>query len=162
MNQVSPPRRNSLERQPQHERYADRGFGYDGPYNDRYHEDRDYHDRYPEDLDHDTDYPDERYSRAPRPQRPRARSWDSYDSRDSQREDAERRSSRTDAQRSQAKSSSKLSTTFDKSQRGLGYGAVGAIAGGLVGSEIGKGPVPAAIGAVLGGLGANMFEAREK
>lgn len=123
------------------------------------------------------DYPDRRYRRGydgpddrydghqdrSRPRRPpmRSRSYDSFDSRDDHR----RRQPEHPAEaygRHRGKSPGNLRDTFDKSQRGLGYGAVGAIAGGLVGSGVGKGPVPAAIGAVLGGLGANMFEARER
>lgn len=56
----------------------------------------------------------------------------------------------------------RIKENFDTSQRGLGYGAVGAIVGGLLGSEVDKGPIPMAIGAALGGLGANAFEARER
>lgn len=137
MNQVSPPRRGTPSD------YSDRLYpddrhsrAYDGTYDDRYN------DRYQGRRD------------------PRARSYDSYDSRDDYRRG--RRDDDYADRRERGKSSSGLSGTFDGSQRGLGYGAVGAIAGGLVGSGVGKGPVPATIGAVLGGLGANMFEARER
>ncbi|WPG97621.1 Hypothetical protein R9X50_00040100 [Acrodontium crateriforme] len=51
---------------------------------------------------------------------------------------------------------------FDTTKHGLGYGAIGAIAGGLLGSELEKGLVPTAIGAAVGALGANAFEARER
>ena len=64
--------------------------------------------------------------------------------------------------KSRGKSLSRLTQNFDTSQRGLGYSGVGALAGGLVGSEIGKGPIPAAIGAALGGIGANAFGVRER
>ncbi|KAK4569642.1 hypothetical protein LTR86_003407 [Recurvomyces mirabilis] len=51
---------------------------------------------------------------------------------------------------------------FDPSQRGLGYSAVGALAGGLAGSEFAKGPLGIGLGAVVGALGANAYEARER
>lgn len=51
---------------------------------------------------------------------------------------------------------------FDISERGVGYGTIGALAGGLLGNEVGKGVLPTALGAVLGGLGANVYEGREK
>lgn len=51
---------------------------------------------------------------------------------------------------------------FDTSERGMGYGTIGAIAGGLVGNELGKGLLPTAAGAVVGALGTNAFQAREK
>lgn len=63
-------------------------------------------------------------------------------------------------QRPRAKSS--IRDRFDITERGLGYGAIGATAGGLVGSELGKGILPTLAGAVIGGLGANAFESREK
>lgn len=134
MNQVSPPHRYADD-----DDYAvNRQAGYDGQYDNR----------------------DGRSSR--RPQRPpmRSRSYDSYDSRDDHRSYREHPAEAYGRHR--GKSPRRLSDTFDKSQRGLGYGAVGAIAGGLVGSGVGRGKVPATIGAVLGGLGANMFEARER
>lgn len=51
---------------------------------------------------------------------------------------------------------------FDPSQRGLAYSAVGALAGGLVGSEMGGGKVSTGLGAALGAISANAFEARER
>lgn len=47
-------------------------------------------------------------------------------------------------------------------ERGVGYGTIGAVAGGLVGNELGKGLWPTVAGAVLGGLGANVIENRDK
>ncbi len=47
------------------------------------------------------------------------------------------------------------------SERGVGYGTIGALAGGLLGSEVGHGIVPTIAGALVGGLGANVFEKRD-
>lgn len=55
-----------------------------------------------------------------------------------------------------------LSRHLDLSQHGLGHSAVGAVAGGLVGSGIGKGRAPAAVGAAIGGLGANALGASQR
>lgn len=60
------------------------------------------------------------------------------------------------------KSKSRIREAFDTSQRGLGYAGIGALAGGLVGSEVGKGIVPTALAAAVGALGANAFEARDR
>lgn len=137
------------------------------PYDDRFYDDRYYDDRYyePDDDDDDYYYSDRRNSRPSRPPMRRRSHGDSYDSRDAPRRpsNADGRSSLSQKlDRVRGKSMSRVKDTFDKSERGLGYGAVGALAGGLIGSEYGKGAVPAAIGAVVGGLGANIFEARER
>jgi len=71
-----------------------------------------------------------------------------------------RRGSPQPSNRSRARST--IRDKFDTSDRGLGYGTIGAIAGGLAGSEVGKGLWPTVAGAVIGGLGANAFESREK
>ena len=88
----------------------------------------------------------------------------SYDSYDTRTQDRRSRSERRtdDKPKPAGKSKSRVREAFDTSQRGLGYGAVGAVTGGLVGSEFGKGAIPRAIGATVGALGANAFEAREK
>ncbi|GAB7348132.1 hypothetical protein MBLNU459_g6149t2 [Dothideomycetes sp. NU459] len=64
--------------------------------------------------------------------------------------------------RSQSRARSSFRERLDTSEKGVGYGTIGALAGGLVGNEVGKGLLPTAVGAVLGGLGANVFEGREK
>ncbi|KAL9089673.1 MAG: hypothetical protein Q9159_002401 [Coniocarpon cinnabarinum] len=84
----------------------------------------------------------------------------------------ERRNSRRDRQSSKSKSrrstsrgglKGKLDKNFDyRSEKGLTAGALGALAGGLVGHEVGKGPMATVAGVVLGGLGANAFEARNE
>ncbi|KAF7187347.1 hypothetical protein HII31_11236 [Pseudocercospora fuligena] len=52
---------------------------------------------------------------------------------------------------------------FDTSSKGLGSSVVGAIAGGLVGSELGKdSKIPGAVGSILGALAANHFQARQR
>lgn len=97
----------------------------------------------------------------------------SYDSYDSRAQDRRSRSERRDEDKSKAQGKSKsrvrevldksrVKESFDTSERGLGYGAIGALAGGLFGSEFGKGPIPKVLGAAVGGLGANAYEAREK
>lgn len=71
------------------------------------------------------------------------------------------RSRRKSRNHSRARSS--VRDRFDTSDKGLGYGTIGALAGGLMGSEMGRGGVlPTVAGAVIGGLGANAFEGREK
>lgn len=59
---------------------------------------------------------------------------------------------------------SQLKGPFDVSQRGLGFSAVGALAGGLIGSEFGKGkgPVPAGVGSLVGAIVANAFQGRTR
>ncbi|KAK6440951.1 hypothetical protein LTR95_002821 [Oleoguttula sp. CCFEE 5521] len=96
--------------------------------------------------------------------RHRSPSYDRYDSRPRRTRSERRRpsdhpSSRT---KSRGKSLSRMKENFDTSQKGLGYGGVGALAGAAIGKDMGKGPLPAAIGAVLGGVGANAFGARER
>ncbi|KAF2212422.1 hypothetical protein CERZMDRAFT_106174 [Cercospora zeae-maydis SCOH1-5] len=59
-------------------------------------------------------------------------------------------------------SKSTVKGPFDTSQRGLGYSAVGALAGGLIGSEFGKGPMPRALATAVGAIAANVFQARER
>ena len=90
--------------------------------------------------------------------------YDSYDddySRRSSRRD--RRSSKSKSRRSRSRSGirGQLDKRFDKTQDGLTAGALGALAGGLVGHEVGKGPLATVAGVVIGGLGANAFEARQ-
>lgn len=92
----------------------------------------------------------------------------SYDDDGYSSSDRERRSHRKSHSRKKSRSRSrsgvrgKLDKNFDKSNRGLTSGAIGAIAGGLVGNEVGKGIVPTLAGVVLGGLGANAYEARDR
>jgi len=78
------------------------------------------------------------------------------------RDESRGRRSRPASPNNQARGKSTLRDRFDTSERGIGYGTVGALAGGLIGSEIGKGLWPTVAGAVVGGLGANAFESREK
>lgn len=63
---------------------------------------------------------------------------------------------------SQTRARSSIRDRFDTSEKGVGYSTLAALAGGLVGSEVGKGILPTAVGAVLGGLGANAYQGREK
>ncbi|EMC94697.1 hypothetical protein BAUCODRAFT_556850 [Baudoinia panamericana UAMH 10762] len=111
------------------------------------------------------------YSLSPNPhgrsKRNYSPSFDSYNSRDhasrrarSARHRAEDEPIRSKSQGGRGKSG--LREAFDTSQRGLGYGAFGAIAGGLFASEFAEGPIPIAIGATVGALGANAYEARER
>lgn len=67
-----------------------------------------------------------------------------------------------DKERPRGKSLSRLQEKLGLSQQNLGYSAVGAVAGGLVGSGIGKGRMPAAIGAAIGGIGANALGANQR
>lgn len=75
---------------------------------------------------------------------------------------SERRPPNRDKDRPRGKSLSRLRENLNFSQQGLGYSAVGAVAGGLVGSGIGKGREPAAVGAAVGGLGANALGASQR
>ena len=111
------------------------------------------------------------YSESPPPPRRPSRqdyspSYDSYDSPadNPRRSRSERRNDdrRERKPQNQGRSKSRVREAFDPSQRGLSYGAVGAVAGGLAGREIGKGAIPMAIGATIGALGANAFEARDR
>ncbi|KAK6442093.1 hypothetical protein LTR95_001680 [Oleoguttula sp. CCFEE 5521] len=113
--------------------------------------------RYPDD-DYDTGYIPP--ARVPRHRSP---SYDSYDSRPRRTRSERRRPSDHPSSRnkSRGKSLSRMKENFDTSQKGLGYGGVGALAGAAIGKDMGKGPLPAAIGAVLGGVGANALGARE-
>ncbi|KAK4507992.1 hypothetical protein PRZ48_001727 [Zasmidium cellare] len=166
MNQVAPP----VAKQP----YQQNPFAQEAPvgsqpsyipdpyytarrYDDRY--DQPYDDRY-DGYDAETERP---YSRSPSRRHSRRDDYspDSYDHRsDLRRARSERRPD--DRQAPPGRGKSGIREAFDTSQKGLGYSAVGALAGGLVGSEIGKGRVPAAIGAAVGALGANAFQARER
>ena len=56
---------------------------------------------------------------------------------------------------------SRVKESLDTSERGLGYG-IGALARELFGNKSGKGPIPKVLGAAVGGLSANTYEAREK
>lgn len=86
--------------------------------------------------------------------------YDDYDRRSSRRS----RSSKSKSQRSRSRSGirGQLDKRFDKTEQGLTSGALGALAGGLVGHEVGKGPLATVAGVVLGGLGANAFEAHHE
>ena len=90
--------------------------------------------------------------------------YDDYDDRRSSRKDHKSSKSKSRKSRSRSRSGvrGKLEKSFDKSERGLTTGALGALAGGLVGHEVGKGPLATVAGVVLGGLGANAFEARHE
>nr|POE59056.1 hypothetical protein CFP56_24326 [Quercus suber] len=57
---------------------------------------------------------------------------------------------------------SKAKEMFDSSKRGLGYSALGGVAGGLAGNEVGSGKVPIGLGAAAGALGANALQARQR
>lgn len=81
-------------------------------------------------------------------------------SRSKQRDSSRARLKSSGEARPRAKSS--IRDRFDTSERGLGYGSVGALAGGLLGNELGKGVLPTLAGAVIGGLGANAFENKDK
>ncbi|KAL1304727.1 hypothetical protein AAFC00_003673 [Neodothiora populina] len=65
--------------------------------------------------------------------------------------------------RNRSRARSSVRDRFDTSDKGLGYGTMGAVAGGLLGNEAGRGGViPTVAGAVIGGLGANAYENRDK
>lgn len=170
---VSPPpqgyQQNPLAQQ--HPTAADAGAGmqYTGQQG-FINQDRGYNDAYDPRYD-PMRYPgydenEEPYSESPPPRRRRSRRdrSQSYDRDDSRTNDRRARSERRkdDKSKDQGRSKSRLRAAFDTSERGLGYGAVGAVTGGLLGSEFGKGAMPKAIGATLGALGANAFEARER
>ena len=93
-----------------------------------------------------------------------ANSYDDYDDEYDRRDSRRSRSSKTKSTRSRSRSGirGQLDKRFDKTERGLTSGALGALAGGLVGHEVGKGPLATVAGVVLGGLGANAFEARQE
>lgn len=115
------------------DQYDDRQSRRDDGFNDRRHEE-------------DESATEREYSRSP----PRRR----HSTRDGR--------SRPHREKSQGRGKSGIRGAVDTSERGLGYSAVGALAGGLVGSELGKGLVPTAIGSALGAIGANAFQARER
>ncbi|CAK1354070.1 unnamed protein product [Cercospora beticola] len=107
--------------------------------------------------------------RSRRSRRDRSPSQDSYYSEDSrdERSRSRRRRSRPPPRdvpppTVASESKSTVKGPFDTSQRGLGYSAVGALAGGLIGSEFGKGPVPRALATAVGAIAANVFQARER
>ncbi|KAH9843467.1 sarcoplasmic reticulum histidine-rich calcium-binding protein-like, partial [Teratosphaeria destructans] len=144
--------------------------GYDPRYDDRYQEptyNPRYDDRYRYD-DRGRPYDSQSPRRHRSTRRGRSPSHDSYVREDrksrSQRREDERRTKSTGETRGKSMNRIKeqIDKNFDVSQKGLGYGLVGALAGGLAGSELGKGPIPTAIGAALGGGLANAFEARER
>lgn len=82
----------------------------------------------------------------------------------SHRHHKERASSRSrDKSRTRSRARSSVRDRFDPSDKGLGYGAIGALAGGLLANEAGKGRIlPTVAGAVAGGLGANAYESRDR
>lgn len=82
-------------------------------------------------------------------------------SRRSRRDRTPSRSRSRSAPRSKSGIRHKVKENFDGTERGLASGAVGAIAGGFVGHQVGKGPLATVAGVLLGGLGANAWEARE-
>lgn len=104
--------------------------------------------------------------RSRRSRRDRTPSEDSYS--DDSRDERDRRRRSRPPPRDEApptaasRSKSVAKGTFDTSQRGLGYSAMGALAGGLIGSEFGKGPVPRVVATAVGALAANVFQARER
>ena len=63
--------------------------------------------------------------------------------------------------RSRSGITGKIRGNLDGTERGLASGALGAVAGGFVGHQVGKGPLATVAGVLLGGLGANAWEARE-
>lgn len=87
---------------------------------------------------------------------------DNRRSRASSRDRKSRASSQGRDGSTRSRARSMLRERFDTSDRGMQYGALGALAGGLVGSEVGKGILPTVAGAVIGGLGANAYEGRDK
>lgn len=96
-----------------------------------------------------------------------------YDSRDqspsevSYYDDHGRRRSRSDSRHGSSMSpppqnKSQMKDKFDTSKDGMKHSALGAIAGGLLGNEIGGGIAPTAIGLVVGALAGSAYEKREK
>lgn len=65
-----------------------------------------------------------------------------------------------------ARSKSRIRSALDEhvntSEKGLGAGAAGAVAGGLLGHQMGHGSLSTIAGAVIGGIGANMLENRRE
>lgn len=137
------------------------GYGpdpyYNDPYNDTYYDDR--RSRPPADWEEGAYIPPRHRRTRRSPSADSAYASPPRRSRSERRRASDKPPSRA---KSRGKSLSRLTQNFDTSQRGFGYSGVGALAGGLVGSEIGKGAIPAAIGAALGGIGANAFGARER
>jgi len=86
----------------------------------------------------------------------------SHDSYDDRRSRSERRADDKRAKSHGGRGKSRLREHFDLSQKGAGYGLIGAVAGGLAGNEVGKGILPTAIGAAVGAIGANAFQVRER
>lgn len=166
MNQVAPP----VQPQPQHG-YHQNPFAQEAPLGsqpafmpDPYYNPRRYDDKY-DGRSQGTD--ERRFSRSP-PRRHRSRRDDyspcndSHDARDTRRRARSERRHGDHPPSQTRRGKSRIRDSIDTSQRGLGYGAVGALAGGLVGNELGKGPLTSAIGAVVGAVGANAFQARER
>ena len=56
---------------------------------------------------------------------------------------------------------SKIDKTFDATERGLASGALGAVVGGFIGHQCGKSPLATVAGVLIGGFGANAWEAKE-
>jgi len=137
--------------------YGQRGQEYDDRYDDRHERSARHHD----------DRRDRRREQRQEGSRSDSRS-ESEEERRQRRRERKRESSRSrrkspDGKREKSRARSSVRDKFDLSERGLGYGSVGALAGGLIGSEVGKGGfLPAVAGAIVGGLGANAFEARDK
>lgn len=133
---------------------------------DPYYNTRTYDDRYDQQARGVNGYDGFESETERAPSRSRSRSKSRRDSRDSYDDRSRARSRRRNDSRVQLappkRGKSGIREHIDTSERGLGYSAVGALAGGLVGSEFGKGAVPSAIGAVLGAMGANAFQARER
>lgn len=104
--------------------------------------------------------------RSRRSRRDRTPSEDSYS--DDSRDDRDRRRRSRPPPRDEAppsvasRSKSAAKGALDTSQRGLGYSAIGALAGGLIGSEFGKGPIPRVVATAVGALAANVLQARER
>ncbi|KXL42484.1 hypothetical protein M433DRAFT_131354 [Acidomyces richmondensis BFW] len=86
----------------------------------------------------------------------------SHDSYEDRRSRSERRADDKRAKSQGGRGKSRLREHFDLSQKGAGYGLIGAVAGGLAGNEVGKGILPTAIGAAVGAIGANAFQVRER
>lgn len=107
--------------------------------------------------------PRRRRSRRSHSQR-RSESRDVRESRDDRHSSRRERSRHDDRAKSHGRGKSVIEDNIDTSQRGLGYTAVGALAGGLLGDKLklGNGVLSSSVGAVVGAMGANAFQARER
>ena len=65
-------------------------------------------------------------------------------------------------QRSKSQVRESVEDHVDLNASGIGASAVGALAGGFLGHEVGHGKMSTIGGAILGGLGANLIEKHEK